>query len=77
MDYKHYHWADVESNGGKVAWQHAEEVETMSQPVDIPTYDLLSITTSHFSFKKWDLVKPHISTFSNLDIFMMSDISTS
>lgn len=63
---RYYHRADVESNSCKVKCQHPEEVKELTKPVYISTQHLLSIASCYFSLKKCNLVKPHISTFSNL-----------
>lgn len=73
----YYHWADIEPCSSIVTWQHAEEIKTMPQSVDVTAERLLPITTSNFGFKKWDLIETNISSLPNLNIFMVSDISTS
>lgn len=49
----------------------------MTQSVHISANYLLSIPTSDFSFKEINLIKTNITSFSDLNIFMMSDVSTS
>lgn len=49
----------------------------MTQSVDVTAESLLSIATSNFGFKKRDLVQTNISSLPNLNIFVVSNISTS
>lgn len=74
---KTYHWADIEANSGEVARQHAEEVKSVAEAVDIPTQNLLSVTTCYLGLKERDLVKPHITSLPNLYVLVVCHVSSS
>jgi hypothetical protein len=71
-----YHWADIKSNSCEVTGEHSEEIKAVTQTVDISAKHLLSIATCHFGLKEWNLVQANITSFSNLNVLVMGDISS-
>lgn len=74
---KTYHCTDVKSYCCEIERQHAEKVETVTQTIDVSAENLLSITTSYLCLKKRDLIKTNISPLPNLNILVVSYISSS
>lgn len=69
-----YQIAEIKTDGGEIARKHAEEVKSVSEPVDITTHSLLSISICYLCFKLGNLVESHIPPFTNLNILVMSNI---
>ena len=72
---KQYQGAEVKANGGEVTRHHSEKVETVSKPVNVTAQCLLSVSVSNLGLKHRDLIQTDISSFANLYVFMMSNVS--
>lgn len=70
-----YQGAEVEADCGKVAGQHSEKIKPMAKSIDVATHSLLAIPISYFRLKHRNLVQSDIPSFTNLNVFMMGDIS--
>lgn len=71
-----YQIAEIKPDGSEIARKHAEEVKSVSKPVNITTHRLLPVSICYFCFKLGNLVEAHIPPFTNLNILMMSNVAT-
>lgn len=68
-----YKGAKIKSHSCEITRQHPKKVKTVPEPVYVAAQRLFAISVRNLCFKHRDLIQAHISSFTYLQVFVMSN----